>query len=172
MKTLLSITVFILSTSNLLAQVKKENISSKKEAISRQDNSLKKLAKQATIMSNAFVQKDYDTFLNFLHPKILQSLGERRTIIQNLNEGFESGDKVLEIFNEQPSELIIGNKTYQCTFTQRLKMLINQKGISINSTLIAISYNKGKDWKFVNTSGSNIEDLRDLIPELSMLLVF
>jgi hypothetical protein len=75
--------------------------------------------------------------------------------------------QVISYVNNIPEKFIISESNIQCVFSQIQLMKLNFKKVEISSTIIAISYDIGKTWYFINTGGMSRELLKQILPEIN-----
>ena len=121
---------------------------------------------QGMIMTESFQSGDYDKFIDFLHPKIIEMTGGRDSM-KVMFEGI--GPEVEFISNEltMPNKLIIKDTLYQCAFDQKQVMSIKEKKFFTLGSLIGISYDSGSNWVFINVTSNTLTVLQQKFPELS-----
>ena len=121
---------------------------------------------QGKIMTESFQTGDYDRFIDFVHPKIIEMTGGR----DSMKIMFESiGPEVEFISNELtiPNKLIIKDTLYQCAFEQKQVMSINGQKLYTLASLIGISYDSGSNWFFISVASNTLTGLQQKFPELS-----
>ncbi|WP_417357139.1 hypothetical protein [Flavobacterium sp.] len=128
--------------------------------------------KQANDMGQSFLDKDYDTFATYTHPKVMKAMGGKDNMVKNLKrsfDGFENeGVSFLGTDYSAPSKIItVEDGTMQCTLIQMIEMKVKGGKLTSQSCLLAISENKGKNWYFLDTAGYNHPTMKTLIPNLS-----
>ena len=120
---------------------------------------------QANKMNKLFQTGDYDNFIDFMHPKVVEMTGGK----DSLKEMFESMKKQVEFISTDltiPNKLIANDTLYQCVFAQKQVMKMNEKKFYVLGSLIGISYNSGVNWVFIAVT-NNISFLKQQFPELS-----
>jgi hypothetical protein len=122
-------------------------------------------------MSEAFINGDYITFVNYIYPPILNSMGGSTKMIESLKKSMSGmntqGAAISEITFDQPSKIIISGKELQSTIAQRMEIKLVEGRIVNTSTLIAISTDNGNNWTFIDTSNKDLTTLRKALPNLS-----
>lgn len=117
-------------------------------------------------MMNSIQNNDYDTFLTFTHPKIIEMSGGKEEMKKMLIKSSNSSVKIISTELSLPTELIIQDSLYQCVFYQKQLMKYNTQTFQIQGSLIGISYNFANTWFFINASNT-LSDLQEYFPELS-----
>lgn len=129
---------------------------------------------QANLVAQAFKEKDYEKVAYYTHPQIIQITGGKQAYINFLNEKLSGPDSptFLELSVENPINIIDTGNSLQAILAENIVGQVNGGILKTKGYLIAISYNKGENWYFIDTSGhNNIEELRETFPELSPNLV-
>lgn len=129
------------------------------------------LNQQLSLMKKYFLEENYSEFAHFVYPKVIEKIGGldkmillTETSMQKMkNEGFE----VLEINYSNPSDFITHGNEIQMTITQELIMNTPTGKTSAEYTLIGISNDNGKNWKFIDTSGKQKDLMLERYPNLS-----
>lgn len=104
-----------------------------------------------------FLNKNYKGFSSFVYPKVIEMNGNEEKMIENMkasilkmeNEGF----KFVNIYFKDFNEAILKNNELQSTFTQVILMDTPKGKVLGEYTMIGISSDRGKSWKFIDTSG-------------------
>ena len=122
---------------------------------------------KADMMVKAFKNKDYSTFLDLTHPKVVELAGGKEKMLKILNEGLGPGIEVLEVEIYNPSTLIRKDGTLQCSFKQKQFMKIGDQKIYTIGSLIGISYDKGAYWSFIGVASNTLATIQASFPELS-----
>ncbi len=134
-----------------------------------------RINQQLNEMKNSFMKGDFEKFIEFSHPDALKKFSSKEEAISFLDANFklmESNNiKVLDIQFKEPSPIITYNNELQFTIQQAISLKTpNSKRIE-NSTLVGISVDNGKTWKFIDTSGKTSESVFNTYPGLSKELV-
>ncbi len=139
------------------------------------ENILQSIHSQAEIMVNATLNKDYDKLIDFTYPKVVELAGDKAKMLSAIQASMDnmtkSGMKLISYTVLEAVEMKnIGGIIY-CIVPSVLKIdhpkgILQQQGF-----MIAISVNKGIDWKFIDgTSQKNKSNFKIMIPEAFELL--
>jgi hypothetical protein len=162
MKHILSITFILFYLTTCVSQIKTPDYSTK-------------VKEEAEIMGQLLLKKDYDSFIKFNYPKLIEMMGGKEKMVEKLSKEFkkmnEDGFDFISMTFGNPSEIISINKELQCTLPQNIEMKVPGGRIVSQSTLIAISTNGGKNWCFIDPSGKDIQAIKRLFSNLSEKLV-
>ncbi len=129
----------------------------------------------AESMGQMLLKKDFKGFVKYTHPKVIEMMGGELGMIQVLEssstEMETSGSKFLNVTYGEPSATITSGNELQCTVPQTTEIQVEEGIMVSKSTLIAVSTDNGKSWRFMDTSGQDIQTLKQSIPNLSEQLV-
>lgn len=126
-------------------------------------------------MGNAFAQKNSKKFIDYQHPVMIELAGgeeQLRSISDSALKVFEQlGGRVSKINYGNPSEVVNYKKVLQAVIPQTLTLTSFIADIEIATSLIAISEDGGKNWRFIDTNLFNIKEIKSAMPDLSPALV-
>ena len=135
-------------------------------------------------MKFLFLNKSYKGFSTFVYPKVMEMYGNEEKMIEktksNILQMENDGFKFVNIYFKNFNDAITKNNELQSTFTQVI-LLNTPKGKVIGEyTMIGISSDNGKSWKFIDTSEydekiiqnnfSNLDETIIIKPKLKMFL--
>lgn len=130
---------------------------------------------QLGLMRKYFLEKNYNQYADFVYPKVYELLGGKSRMIQMTKSAVDKmekdGFRFIDLKFRSPSGFITLKKQIQCTIIQEILMQTPKGKILSAYTLIGISENQGKNWKFIDTSGKTKEIMRQYFPYLSKDLV-
>ncbi len=133
------------------------------------------IKKQAEMMSQLLLKKDFISFCKYTYPKIIDMMGGKQKMVEVMENGTKemqsSGVEFLHVTIGEPSKIITIRNELQCTVPQTIEMKVPNGRLISKSTLIAISIDNGKNWYFVDTSGKDIETMKKGLPNLSGELI-
>ncbi len=128
------------------------------------------LNSQLREMRKFFLAEDYHAFADYTYPKVIEMMGGKERMIQatesSMNQMKSEGYQIKDIDYKDASGFLSQGKELQCSLTQELLMKIPQGEILSEYTLIAISEDDGKSWKFLDTSGKSKETMLKYFPNL------
>ena len=126
-------------------------------------------------MGNALAQKNSKKFIEYQHPVMIELAGgedQLRTISDSALKVFEQlGGRVSKINYGNPSEVIVHKKVLQSVIPQTLILTSFIADIEIATSLIAISEDAGKNWRFIDTNLFSVKEIKSAMPELSPALI-
>jgi serine kinase of HPr protein (carbohydrate metabolism regulator) len=134
------------------------------------------LKEQVRKLSLALLKSDTITFISYMHPAVVAMLGSRQKAITYIGEMWsksqKEGTSFADITTGEPSAIIVTKDEWQCTIPETMKMK-SSKGflMIIKTTLIAVSFDKGRRWYFIDTFRKSRDVLKAVFPTLSEELV-
>lgn len=130
---------------------------------------------QAMDLAKALLKKDYPTVSKYMHPGVTAYAGGRTKFIQQMDTinavATKFGAEIKKVMIGNPAEVIKYNKELQTTLPQTTEMKTGFGSLALESTLVAISQDGGKNWYFIDTAIFNVKDLKKSLPNLSPDLV-
>lgn len=135
--------------------------------------SLDNMYKQANEMAAATIKGDYATLIKYTHPAVVKMMGGQQKAVATLEQTTakmkDTGFKFKKAAIGKATQTIASKANIQCIVPQILDIEMMQQTIHATSYLLAISYDQGKKWYFVEAK--NPESLRKIIPEMDKKLV-
>jgi hypothetical protein len=131
----------------------------------------KQIIEQGTKMANALVHKQYDSLLNFMHPRVVELSGGKVKIKEILDKQFSNGEvQLTRATIGEPLEIFILGNEYQCVLPQIIDIKVEGGKLIAKSFLIAFSKDKGKNWFFVDTA-PGLDNLKKVINISSKIII-
>lgn len=131
----------------------------------------KRIKEQVKIMGDFMLKKDYKSFAQYTYPKVFELMGGEENMIKLMEDGAkgmaENGSYFMTLTVGEPSKVIENDNELQCTIPQVIEMKVSNGTLLVKSTLIAISIDKGQNWKFLDTAEKNILEMKKVLPNLS-----
>ncbi len=132
----------------------------------------KQVTDQANRMAKALMAKDLNTFSTYVLPAVMKAAGGKDAMIKGMKKSMadmaKSGQGFIAMRIETPSALIDTAGTLQCTLPETVRMKTDQGIVDNHTTLLAVSLDKGKTWKFVDLAGPDaLLQLRGMMPSIS-----
>lgn len=124
----------------------------------------------------AYINENYDQFVSYTHPSMLQSIGGVEKTVQLLrstNESLkEQETSVSKIAFSDIYDIKNDGKTIQALVAQ--KITYKERGDSREELqkMIAISEDKGKSWKYINIGKNTKAEMTKLFPVINPNLEF
>lgn len=130
---------------------------------------------QAMEMARAVLDKDLDKLVVYLPPKLVADAGGKEKMMiarDTLNKYMKQfGAEVKKVTIGNPGSIITFKKQLQATVPQITEVKFMASTITLESTLIAVSEDKGAHWYFVDTNIYRGDRLKLSLPDLSPELV-
>ncbi len=130
---------------------------------------------QAMEMAKAILAKDVEKTVQYLPPKLVEASGGKAKVLvvrDSLNKFMQQfGVDVKKIIIGNPAKIINYKEVLQTTLPQTTHIKFMQGTMVIESTLVAISEDKGKHWYFIDTAIYRSGKLKEALPNLSPELV-
>ncbi len=126
---------------------------------------------QAVNMAHALIKKDFPAFLKYMHPNIIEMAGGNERLLQRMDTvntmASQFGASIKKIVIGNPGNLINYKNQLQVTLPQSSELTSGFGSFSLETTLIAISSDGGKNWQFIDTSIYNLKEVKKAMPDLS-----
>lgn len=130
---------------------------------------------QAADMARAVLAKDLNKMVKYLPPKLVEASGGMAKMMQardTVNKYMtQFGAEIKHVNIGNPGPIVTYKNQLQTTLPQTTELKVMNSTIVAESTLIAISEDKGKNWYFVDTSIYGGKKLQTALPDLSPDLV-
>lgn len=132
------------------------------------------IKKRAETMTQHLIKKDFRSFCEYTYPKILELIGGKEKAIALMEKGSKElqaeGNEFSKVTIGEPSRIISNGTELQCTVPQSTELKVTNGKLVTESTLIAISKDKGVTWYFIDTSNKSLKSLQKAFPNLSNML--
>lgn len=129
------------------------------------------VTRDANAMASLLNTADYKGFLEYMHPVRVQAGGGEAKMISQLEAQYAQvkakGVVIKGTTFEQPTEIVKSKNELQCTISQQTELKPRKGRVITHTTLIAMSNDNGKNWKFVDTNSMDIALIRKMFPNLS-----
>jgi hypothetical protein len=130
---------------------------------------------QAMDMAKAVLAKDLDKIMMYMPPKLVEEAGGKDKLLvarDTLNKYMKQfGAEIKKVTIGNPGKIINYKNQLQATVPQTTEMKFMASTIILETTLIAISEDKGQHWYFADTSIYREDKLKLSLPNLSPELV-
>jgi len=129
---------------------------------------------QGMDMSRALIKNDFVAFAEFVHPSIIAYTGGREKLKANI----DSAASAMKQFGVEFKKILIGNPGPIIDYKNQLQSVVPQTTtmqtvvgeLEVETSLIAISMDKGKRWYFIDTNVYKADNLKKVLPDLSPTL--
>ena len=130
---------------------------------------------QAMEMARALLAKDVEKVVQYLPPKLVEASGGKAKVLSvrdSLNKFMlQFGAEIQKVTIGNPTKIISYKDQLQSTVPQITRIKFMEGAVVIESTLLAISEDKGQHWYFVDTNIYRSGKLKEALPNLSPELV-
>lgn len=131
---------------------------------------------EATKMGKALVSKDYENFVKTTYPKAVEwTEGGKEALKKELSSQIttmeKDGASIARVWPGQAGDIIDTAQELQSTIPQYMEIVLPEGTVKSETTLIAISQNKGKSWYFIDVAGKSLQQIREVFPNISAKLV-
>jgi hypothetical protein len=126
---------------------------------------------QAMDMATAFMKNDFNTFVKYMHPSIIDFAGGKQTMKSKMDSAYT----VMKQFNVsfkrywigEPSKIIKYKGQWQSILPQSTTLVTPLGELTAETSMIVISNDKGKNWWFIDTNVYQADKLKNVLPHLS-----
>ena len=126
---------------------------------------------QAMDMANALIKNDFPNFVKYMDPKIIQYIGGKEKLKATMDTAAvkmkQFGASFKKILIGNPGEIISYKNQLQCVVPENTEIESMLGNLAAQTSLIAISIDKGKSWYFTDTNIYKEDKLKSLMPDLS-----
>jgi len=130
---------------------------------------------QAIDMGRALINNDLPTFQQYLHPEVIKQAGGAEKMKMMSDSAIaifkQFGGSIKRISYGNPAAIVNFKKDMQTTLPQTTYITTSFADIELESTLIAISQDKGNHWYFIDSQLYATESMKQKMPSLSPDLV-
>jgi len=130
---------------------------------------------QAMDMARAVLAKDVNKIVTYMPPKLVEETGGKEKLMvarDTMNKYMKQfGAEIKKVTIGEPGKIITYKKQLQATVPQITEVKFMASKVILESTLIAISEDKGLHWYFVDTTIYHGDKLKTSLPDLSPELV-
>jgi len=130
---------------------------------------------QAMEMGNSFMRNDFNNFVKYMHPNIVEFAGGKEKMKSAMDSAYQAMKRFKVKFKRywigSPGEIITYKNQLQAVLPQSTTMAMGLGEMTIETSMIAISADKGKTWWFIDTNAYQAEKLKNIMPDLSPNLV-
>ena len=126
-------------------------------------------------MGNAVMRNNFNSFVKYMHPGIIAFVGG----VENMKTKMDSAYQAMKQFNVkfkrywigQPGEIVNYKNQLQAVLPQTTTLETPLGELSIETSMIVISNDDGKNWWFIDTNVYKADKLKNVLPDLSPKLV-
>ncbi len=130
----------------------------------------------AKTMDEALINRQYDDYVVYNHPKVLEQVKGGRAgmaiqVAQQIKDIEEAGNTITAVWPKMPEVVLDTAGEWQTTLQQFMEYRLPEGKIKSETTIVGISPDKGKTWYFLDVAGRTLKDLKELFPNLSSRLI-
>ena len=130
---------------------------------------------QAMDMASAFMKNDFKTFSKYMHPSIIEFAGGKG----KMKTGMDSAYAAMKLFGVSFKRYWIGSPGKIINYKNQLQAVLPASTImktplgelTAETSMVAISTDKGKSWYFIDTNVYKAEKIKTVLPDISPELV-
>lgn len=126
---------------------------------------------QGMEMGNALIKNDFNSFIKFMHPGIIEFAGGRERMKSKMDSAYlamkQFGVSFQRYWIGIPGPIIEHNNQLQAILPQGTTMKTPFGIVTAESSLLVISNDKGKSWWFIDTNVYKTDKLKSILPDLS-----
>lgn len=114
---------------------------------------------------------DIANAINYFHPNLVKRFGGKEKAVQTFtntyNEYKKQGIQFEKFEYYNPTKIIEYKGTLQASVIQKVTANTESGKLYDENSIIAISEDQGKTWKFIGTTSNNRELIKKVFPDLS-----
>ncbi|KMQ70174.1 hypothetical protein [Chryseobacterium koreense] len=121
--------------------------------------------------NNFLFSGNYEEFCNFNYPAVIKKFGGKEKVIEALKlmtgEMQKNGYKITDIKYSKPKKFVNNGNELQTSFYYDMTIETPDGKIVRRNSTVAISTDKGKNWKFIDTEGKPKDIVIENFPNVS-----
>jgi hypothetical protein len=126
------------------------------------------LAIQAKQLNEAFGKRDFASFVDLIHPKVVEMAGGRERMVSDMAKEIKQmeaeGVTILSSESGGPTQVVRDAGSIYAVLPTITKTRTQTGVFQSESNMIAVSNDEGANWKFIDASGQSNGELNKLIP--------
>lgn len=130
---------------------------------------------QALNMANAVIKNDFNTFVRYMHPNVIRFAGGTGPMKEKMDSAYKAMQQFGVTFKRywigDPGPIVTYNKQLQTTLPQSTTLITPMGEMTLESTLLVISNDNGKNWWFIDTNVYHADKVKSILPDLSPAIV-
>ncbi len=136
-----------------------------------QQNVIANAKRTAQLMIDDYLKKKYENYVDFLYPTEIKYRGGKDKFVSLLKANDES-DKLFNL-KRVSQKIISTSKVYQagkelhCAISVENKSRSDMGTTILRTTLLAISADQGKSWKFITTGDKTPTQVHKMVPKFN-----
>lgn len=134
------------------------------------------MTNQVEIMGKALARGDYNSFIEYNHPVMIQSYGGKEKTISLLRSTMEelkkTGTSIKDVSLSDIYDIVYEGKNIQAIITMKVIYSGTQNEKTEIQKMIAVSDDGGTKWHFINIEGKTKAEMLKFFPYLNQNLKF
>ena len=130
---------------------------------------------QAMELGNAVIRNDFDVFVKYMHPAIIDYAGGKEKMRTKMDSAYQMMKQFNVTFKRywigSPGEIVEYKNQLQVVLPESTTITTPFGELTAETSMIVISKNKGKNWWFIDTNVYNADKLKNILPDLSPKLI-
>ena len=130
---------------------------------------------QAMDMGNAVIRNDFNSFVKYMHPNIIEFAGGKEKMKTKMDSAYQVMKQFSVSFKRywigSPGEIVMHKNQLQAVLPESTILKTPLGELTAETSMIVISNDNGKNWWFIDTNVYNSEKLKNILPDLSPKLV-
>lgn len=127
-------------------------------------------------MGKCLINRDYECFVNYNHPMIVQSYGSKEKMKELVNGAMHTyrdmGGEYKEIKFVDIQQVEHKGQNIQAIINQDVTIFKDNENVNERQRLLAVSEDKGVTWYYINLNGMTKEKISDFYPAFNPNLKF
>ncbi len=123
------------------------------------------------VMLKATMEENFELAVKYMHPLIVQMMGGavktayhlKQEVVTMKADGFTISD--VEI--EQPGKIVPAGTEYYCVIPEKVIISYRNKRLYNNSSILGVSTDYGRNWRFIDAGGMTDEQIKQYLPEIA-----
>jgi hypothetical protein len=130
---------------------------------------------QAMDMANALMKNDFNSFARYMHPNVVAFAGGKEEMKNKMDSAYVAMKRFGVTFKKcligTPGKIVTYKTQLQAVLPQTTTMNTAFGEMAVETSILAISADKGKNWWFIDTNVYRADKLKSILPDLSPDLV-
>ncbi len=130
---------------------------------------------QAMDMATALMKNDFTTFSKYMHPNIISFAGGKEKMKTKMDSAYAAmklfGVSFKRYWIGSPGDIINYRDQLQAVLPESTVMKTPLGELTAETSMIAISTDKGKNWYFIDTNVYKVDRIKNILPDISPKLV-
>jgi hypothetical protein len=130
---------------------------------------------QAMDMGSALMKNDFNTFIKYMHPNIIEYAGGK----EKMKTKMDSAYAAMKLFGVTFKRYSIGSPGNIVSYKDQLQAVLPEIStiktpmgeLTVETSMIVISPDNGKNWWFIDTNVYKVDKLKNILPDLSPKLI-